>query len=680
MPPPLGRMSFLSRIGTALRGLYAAGRRYFEEQDPRFSIAFAPALLVSIVLYVRSPLSNYIFDEQEALLANPYVNDKTLPFLSAFERDFWGLPPERSIGSYRPIPNLLWRLLWHISHQPFIHHWVNVIGHAVNGALLAGFVLAVSGRRKLSWLAGAVFLTAAVLTEAVSGVVGIADVLGGVGVLLALHALRLPLWGMPFAVLGGASFGLFSKESAIVAVPLIALAAFTTAPLLHPRRPLRLLRTGLALVALLSALVFYTEFRRLTFVTHPAGFWDVPRGVSGLRGFWFKLHKWAAQARPAFEAPPPGTPWHKLQLLRFLSWFQQPSLPHDPINNPLVDAPLPLRLAAALRVYASGVGQVLFPWTLSGDYSYRAEPVPDRRVFFGSVMGALLAVGPLLLGLGVLLRNMWQSFRLRHVDEAERRLRLAPAALLATGLLWFPLAYFPHSNIAVLLPTVRAERFWYLPVVGTSLVLSLVAAKLLEGRRERLGALLLGAFFGVQAFQARSHALDYMDDLSFWDATRRAVPLSAKAQLNYSVMLGARGQLQERLRYNDIARKLAPEWAMGHVYYGDTLCRLAGAAERSGAPAAPEKRLARAELAMPHYLKGFALAPNDPNLISLALQCMWEEKIVLPHRQALSDLADEHPGSWLAYLVGDILENGEKNGGVQKKYRPRSYDEGPKGE
>jgi hypothetical protein len=30
--------------------------------------------------------------------------------------------------------------------------------------------------------------------------------------------------------------------------------------------------------------------------------------------------------------------------------------------------------------------------------------------------------------------------------------------------------------------------------------------------------------------------------------------------------------------------------------------------------------------------------------------------------------------------VTDTVENGEKNGGVQKKYRPRSYDEGPKGE
>jgi hypothetical protein len=647
-------LAFLTRIARAARGLPAAAKNYFEQQDPRFSIALPPALLVAIVLYVRSPLSNYIFDEQEALLANPYVNSTDLPFWSAFTRDFWGLPPERSIGSYRPIPNLIWRLLWHVSHQPFIHHWVNVVGHAVNAALLAAFVLAVSGRSKLGWLSGGVFLTAAVLTEAVSGVVGIADVLGGMGVLLALHALRLPIWGMPVGVLAAASFGLFSKESAIVAVPLVAIAAFTTAPLLHPRWPLRALRTLLALAALVGALVAYTELRR----------------------------RWYPVALPeALAAPlPPGTPRPQLLLRRFLVWFHQPSLPRDPINNPLVEAPAPLRIAAALRVYASGVGQVLFPWTLSGDYSFRAEPLPTKRVFFGSVMGALLMGGPLLLGAGVLLQNMVRSWRLRRAEAPERQHRLGPGALLATGLLWFPIAYFPHSNIPVVLPTVRAERFWYLPAVGTSLVLGLLAARVLSSKRERLGAALLGAFFGVQAFQARSHALDYMDDLSFWDATRRAVPLSAKAQLNYSVMLGARGQLQERLHYNGIAKNLAPDWAMGHIYYGDTLCRLANVADPPSPKADPQKRLLRAERALPHYMKGFSLAPNDPNLIALALQCMWEENIALPHRAELSSLADQHPGSWLSFLVGDMLENGAKNGGVQKKYRPRSYDEGPKGD
>jgi hypothetical protein len=640
----------LNRLARA--ALPRAIRNYFAEQDPRFSAALAPALLVAILLYVRSPLSNYIFDEQEALLANPYVNAHDQPFWYAFKRDFWGLPPERSIGSYRPIPNLIWRLLWHVSHQPFIHHWVNVIGHAINGALLAALVLAASGRRRLAWLSGAVFLTAAVLTEAVSGVVGIADVLGGMGVLLALHALRLPLWGMPLAVFAATSFGLFSKESAIVAVPLLAMAALTTAPLFHVRAPLRLVRALVALCAVVAALVVYTELRRRLFPV------ALPE---------------------ALAAPlPPDTPQAARWLRRFLVWFHQPSLPRDPINNPLVDAPFPLRVAAALRVYASGLGQVLLPWTLSGDYSFRAEPLPTRRVFFGSVVGAVAMVGPLVVGALVVVHNLVLGRKLRSADAAERLRRLAPGALLATGLLWFPIAYFPHSNIPVLLPTVRAERFWYLPAVGTSLVLGLVGAHLLSPGRGRLAAGVVGAFFGVQAFQARAHALDYMDDLSFWDATRRAVPLSAKAQLNYSVMLGARGKLHERLHYSEIAKNLAPDWAMAHIYYGDTLCRLASVPDPPATKVPAEARVERAERAVPHYMRGFALGPNDPNLIALALQCMWDEKIALPHRQQLTDLADLHPGSWLSFLVHDTLENGHKNGGVEKKYRPRSYDEGPK--
>jgi len=331
-------------------------------------------------------------------------------------------------------------------------------------------------------------------------------------------------------------------------------------------------------------------------------------------------------------------------------------------------------------VYASGIGQVLFPWTLSGDYSFRAEPVPERRVFFGSVMGALLMVVPIVSGAALLVRHLWRGFRTRAEEPEQRRRLLGAGAVLAVGLLWFPIAYFPHSNIPVLLPTVRAERFWYLPVIGTSLVLGALATRVLDSRRERFAAALLGAFFGVQMFQARAHALDYMDDLTFWDATRRAVPLSAKAQLNYSVMLGARGQLRERLYYNDIARGLAPNWAMAHIYYGDTLCRLANVPDPPSPTPDAEKRRARAELAMPHYLKGFALAPNDPNLIALALQCMWDEKIALPHAQELRTLAESHPGSWLAFLAIDLLDNGEKNNGVDKKYRPRSYDEGPKGD
>jgi tetratricopeptide (TPR) repeat protein len=176
----------------------------------------------------------------------------------------------------------------------------------------------------------------------------------------------------------------------------------------------------------------------------------------------------------------------------------------------------------------------------------------------------------------------------------------------------------------------------------------------------RVGAA-LALWLGFQAAQARWHAFDYTDDLVFWRATKNAVDNSAKAHLNYSVMVGARGRLEERLVSNRRALELAPQWAMAHVYLGDTLCRLHRPAD-----------------AWPSYLKGFNLAPNDPNLIALGLQCLWDEKSIERYADDLLAAARAHPGSWLAYLATDIVENGAEHGGVQKKYRPRSYDGGPK--
>ena len=632
-PPPGARRAAWDAVTDAVKSACANIAAYFTKYDPTVRRALPPAVVVSALLYVRSPLSNYIFDEQEALLANPYVNGGGLRFLDAFRRDFWGLPPDRSIGSYRPLPDLVWRLLWHVSHSPFVHHAVNVLVHALNGALIASFVFAVVRRRAQGWFAGGVFLALAVLTEAVSGVVGIADVLGGLGVLAALHALRLGLL-QPFAVFAALFLGLLSKESVIVALPLVAWASLVLSPALHPARPWRAARAFTALAASVLALVAYTLLRRKYFpVAEP--------DVAAVAG--------EPRVLAAFHA--------------FLRWFRQPALPHDPINNPLIEADTPHRVAGALRVYARGLIALFFPWRLSGDYSFPSEPVPDRVVFPLSVLGGLALVVPPLAAVGVWINALLRERRerARGTFTLEPTVCFAHTALVAVGLLWIPLAYFPHSNIPILLPTVRAERFWYLPAVGFALMLGPACVWLLRRFPGRPGILTLVLWLGFQAVQARLHAFDYTDDLVFWRATKNAVPRSAKAHLNYSVMVGARGDLEERLRENRIALALAPKWPMAHIYLGDTLCRLHRAGE-----------------AWPAYKAGFELGPNDPNLIGLALQCLWDEKAIADHKDELIAASDAHPGSWLAYLATDIVYNGKEYDGVQKKYRPRSYDGGPK--
>lgn len=709
-------------------------RDYFLGDNPSFTLAVVPFCFLAIFLFTRHPTkTNFIFDEQEALLANPYVRSvidahPKFGWLDAFKRDFWGLGPERSIGSYRPIPNLVWRVLWIVARDsPFLHHWVNVLLHGVNGALMCLLVMKLTQKRRAAWFAGAAFTASAVLTEAVSGVVGIADVLGATGTLMALLALG---WRLPWMAIGvflATSFGLYSKESALACVPLLPVFVLLGAQVLHPKKPARWLRAYVAFAAAATAFVLYVELRRRWF---PAA---LP-------------HELSAEVNA-------GKPWGARTFAALLRWYAQPTLPKDPLNNPFVHADGPHRVAGAFRVFFRGAVQVVCPHTLSGDYSAPQEPIPPSLFGLETILGGILFFLPFVLvpwfGISAYLR--WaKTAAARAVDAFTRRdrwiavgafilsdaavvlafgldfkrlvpygvvLLLVGAIALAVGLfapreeaeakpafsdgvyreaanpevtplpvteervdlrpifasaaLWIVVCYFPVSNIPVLLPTVRAERFWYFPVIGSSLLLGCLFAWLherfpKEGNLRNYWIVRGGVlvFFLFQVFAARNHANDYTDDLVFWGATRKSVPRSAKAHLNYSVMKGARGDLNARLDANRTALELAPQWPMASVYLGDTLCRLH-----------------RVDEAWTHYKKGFELAPNDVNLVALAMQCLWDEKAIVPNgplRDELDAAKDKNPGSWVEYLGRDVLEHGEEHNGVDPKYRPRGYNEGPK--
>jgi hypothetical protein len=285
-------------------------------------------------------------------------------------------------------------------------------------------------------------------------------------------------------------------------------------------------------------------------------------------------------------------------------------------------------------------------------------------VFPESVVGALAMVLP-LVACPVL--AVWAWVREARTPWTE----VDPALpLVAFALAWIVVSYLPVSNIPVVLPTVRAERFWYFPALGSSILLALASTALLRAawptRVWPAALTTILVFFAIQAIAARLHACDYTNDLVFWNATRKAVPRSAKAHLNYSVMLGARGDLAKRLESNTVAWQLAPEWPMASIYMGDTLCRMHRAAD-----------------ALPHYVRGFTLGANDLNLVALGLQCLWDEQALVedaPARAVLQQAADAFPGSWLKYLVDDTFANGEEYKGVNPKYRPRGYNEGPKKE
>ena len=638
------------------RRLASAVKKRFLDEDPRLAIAMAPAVLLSMLLFSRGPSTTFFFDEEQAIVANPYVRSASDPasavgWLDALHRDFWGLEPRGTIGSYRPVPDAIWRLLWAAGLREGSAFWyalLDAVLHGINGALLVALVWNWTRKRSAAWLAGVIFVSTAVLTEAVSSAVGLADVLAGTAALVALLSVALPLPLMAGTLAVATMLGLCSKESALCIVPLAPLAALMTSPAIssasarartRPEGLQRWLRAGVATIATVTSFVVYVETRR--------------------RWFHCPAPPWLSVDANA------GKPLPARIFAAALRWYAQPTLPRDPINNPLIDASPSYRVAGALRVFARGLRQLLFPAALSGDYSASQEPIPDRIVFPESVVGAV-AMGLLLLGAPLAGLLGWLRSRRQppaSVDPSPtsgRASDLLPIAGFAAA--WCFGAYFPVSNIAVVLPTVRAERFWYLPAIGSAVLLAVGFVRVFETARsdaERVGLrALLAAFVAIQCIAAWRHARDYASDLDFWEATRKAAPKSAKAHLNYSLAVGARGDLAARLAENEEALRLAPNWPMANVYEGDVLCRLR-----------------RTREGLPYFLRGFSLAPNDEHLVAAGLQSLWDAhqfEVDSPVPGDLEELADHHPGTWLAYLVRDTVENGTQRRGVDRRYLPRA--------
>jgi hypothetical protein len=632
-------------------------------EDPDFSIYFVGFLAIAALIFLRPPFSpgKFVFDEQEAILANPYVRNLQgkIGWLDAFKRDFWGLLPDRSIGSYRPIPNLIWRALWKLtsirgnsgSTTTFV--WINVVFHAINASMLASWVRDTLRRPVVGWIVGATFCTAAIITEAVTGIVGIADCLGATSLLFCLFALQLRWELVGPTVFASTLIGLLCKETAIVNVGLVPLAALCMAPAFDKERPLAkaMVKASFAVVGGLLAIGAYFVVRHHTYHL------DLPLDTT--------LEK----------TGPIG--WVRAHLDHYVG---APNLPVDPFNNPLaaVDAPASLRIGGGLRVYARGVGQLFFPRALSPDYSQPQEPLPTSLWFSESIVGALLFVVPPLVGLWLVVRG-WRARTALHTlgasgyrgTEKVASNETAPrfggdAALAGMCLIAWPAAFFPVSNIPKALPTVRAERFWYTPALFIAVAVALFVLWLAR-RNWNVAALIILTFVVGQGVRARLHANDFADDLSFWEAAARAVPNNAKAHLNYSVMLGARGnelrgmttqQAQEaRLVENIRATELAPRWDMAFIYVGDTLCQLN-----------------RMDEAWDWYVKGMRIGSNNSGLIALALQCMSDKNALIGKEQVARSLVASHEfdGTWAQYLVRDTLDRERKCRGLDRTLEAES--------
>jgi tetratricopeptide (TPR) repeat protein len=298
-------------------------------------------------------------------------------------------------------------------------------------------------------------------------------------------------------------------------------------------------------------------------------------------------------------------------------------------DNPLVSAGFWTARLTAIKVIGKYVWLFVWPASLSADYSYNAVPL------FG-----------------------WQP---AEWEDAKTLIALAVclgAALLAVRWyrtrkpLFFFLAFFfvalaPTSNLAILIGSIMAERFVYLPSIG--LAGCVVAAIYALGRhlpRQRLVAMrtawiALGIVCLACAGRTYARNFDWLDDLSLWTSGVDVCPESAKTHNNLGGALAKLpGRLPDAIVEYQVSLRIDPEYAEGHFNLANAL---------SGLPGRLPDAIAEYQAALridPNY----AAAHNNLGLALANSGGRWQEAIA-EYQAALRldpDLAAAHDNLGLA--------------------------------
>jgi tetratricopeptide (TPR) repeat protein len=197
----------------------------------RSLIVYALILLALAAVPYLNTLSNaFVLDDIGIIVDNPLVREVG-NVGTIFTTNYWSRGQKGAAGGidpglYRPLTVFSYAIDYKIGKlDPTGYHVVNIALHA--GATLLLFLIAVEllGSAAAGFAAAAIFAVHPIHTEAVSSIVGRAEVLATFFFMLAFYFGRLPRSGTPFVVWRAAAstaaagicylLGLFSKETAV---------------------------------------------------------------------------------------------------------------------------------------------------------------------------------------------------------------------------------------------------------------------------------------------------------------------------------------------------------------------------------------------------------------------------------------------------------------------------------
>jgi hypothetical protein len=236
--------------------------------------------------YSNSFDAGLVFDSSEVISKDPRIKKATGHNVGEiFREEYW--PDGIATGLYRPVTTLSYLLNYAVlgdGTRPAGYHWVNVALHGLNVSLVYLLGIAVLGEPVPALVLAAVWGLHPLLTEAVTKVVGRADLLSAFGVLAGLLChikgacavgRRKMAWLV--GIVAAQTIGLFSKENAVILPAIMLLYDLTW----RTRARWRDLAPAYFLLALPFAFFFFLRSRLheqilVQFVDNPllgAGLW-----------------------------------------------------------------------------------------------------------------------------------------------------------------------------------------------------------------------------------------------------------------------------------------------------------------------------------------------------------------------------------------------------------------------
>uniref|UniRef100_A0A667XJI2 Protein O-mannosyl-transferase TMTC3 n=1 Tax=Myripristis murdjan TaxID=586833 RepID=A0A667XJI2_9TELE len=479
-------------------------------------------LLTGLVVgcYWNSLSCGFVFDDVSAILDNKDLRPST-PLRNLFLNDFWGTPmtEERSHKSYRPLTVLTFRLNYLFSElSAASYHLLNVVLHAVVCVLFLR-VCRLFLDKTFSLVAALLFAVHPIHTEAVTGVVGRAELLSSIFLLAAFLAYTRST----------------APDHSIVWTPIALTVVLVAAATLCKEQ-------GITVIGICCV---HEVFVAQGF-TLPMLLDTLLQVLRGKDGFPYAVLQTLLKLIVLIIST--------LLLVIVRVQVIQSQLPvFTRFDNPAAVSPTPTRQLTFNYLLPVNAWLLLNPSELCCDWTMGTIPLVESPLDPRNLATLLFYT---MLGL-----LAYHSLRYRHSS--------AKIVIMALSLIVLP--FIPASNLFFPVGFVVAERVLYVPSMGFCVLVAhgfrIVSHK---GHMKKISWLMIGVLLTTHAVKTFNRNWDWESEYTLFTSALKVNKNNAKLWNNVGHALENQNSYEKALRYFLQATRVQPDDIGAHMNVGRT--------------------------------------------------------------------------------------------------------------